>query len=114
LVGTALNPATPRRKPDGIVTRTLWGELAWQLGEAAGDAAGAYSLVADADASGVSPGSDTLRELFELFAPCLILVDEWLAFIRGLYRVDVPAGGFDANLTFAQALTEAARATRDT
>ena len=39
--------ATPRRKPDGIETRTLWGELAWQIGHAAGDAAGAYALVAD-------------------------------------------------------------------
>jgi hypothetical protein len=109
LVGTALNPATPRRKRDGVETRTLWGELAWQLGDAAGDAAGAYSLVADADARGANPGSHTLQELFDLFSPCLILVDEWLAFVRGLYGVDgLPAGSFDANLSFVQSLTEAA------
>jgi predicted AAA+ superfamily ATPase len=115
LVGTALNPATPRRKSDGTVTRTLWGEMAWQLGEAAGDGPGTYALVADADARGVSPGSDTLRELFDLLAPCLVLVDEWLAFVRGLYGVEgLPAGTFDANLTFVQALTEAALGTENT
>jgi predicted AAA+ superfamily ATPase len=105
LVGQALDPATPRRKEDGTETRTLWGELAWQLGGKDG-----YSLVAEADARGVSPGTDALRDLFELFAPCLVLIDEWVAYARQLYGVDgLPAGAFDANLSFAQALTEAAR-----
>ncbi|MBX5493410.1 MAG: ATP-binding protein, partial [Chloroflexi bacterium] len=113
LVGTALNPAQPRRKPDGVETRTLWGELAWQLGAEAGDARGAYALVAEADVRGVSPGADTLQELFELLSPCLVLIDEWVAFARQLYGVSgLPAGSFDANLTFAQALTEAARRVR--
>src|SRR5439155_9742783 len=105
LVGTALSPAQPRVKPDGTVVRTLWGELAWQLGEAEG-----YSLVAQADERGVSPGSEALVKLFELCQPCLVLIDEWVAYARQLYGVDgLPAGSFDANLTFAQALTEAAR-----
>ena len=34
LVGTALSPGQARTKPDGTVVRTLWGELAWQLGGA--------------------------------------------------------------------------------
>ena len=105
LVGTALSPAQPRRKPDGVETRTLWGEMAWQLGGKDG-----YALVAEADAAGVSPGSDALRDLFVYFEPCLILIDEWVAFARMLYGVrGLPAGSFDANLTFAQSLTEAAR-----
>src|SRR5581483_11129540 len=105
LVGTALSPSNPRRKPDGTVTRTLWGEMAWQLGGADG-----YGLVADADQKSVSPGSDALRDLFELFAPCLVLIDEWVAFVRQLEGVEgLPAGSFEANLTFAQALAEAAR-----
>ncbi len=105
LVGTALSPGQTRPKPGGIEVRTLWGELAWQLGGSDG-----YSLVAEADRTGVSPGSDALRDLFALHAPCLILIDEWVAFVRQLYNVDgLPAGSFDANLTFAQALTEAAR-----
>jgi hypothetical protein len=65
---------------------------------------------AEADQAGVSPGSDALRDLFEMFGPCLVLIDEWVAFVRQLYGVDgLAAGSFDANLTFAQSLTEAAR-----
>src|SRR5690349_9271112 len=40
LVGTALSPGQPHRKPDGTTIHTLWGELAYQLGGPAG-----YSLV---------------------------------------------------------------------
>ena len=32
LVGTALKPGQPEVKEDGTEVRTLWGELAWQLG----------------------------------------------------------------------------------
>jgi len=105
LVGTALSPGQTHTKQDGTKIHTLWGELAYQLGGPTG-----YSLVAEADRQGVSPGSDALRQLFEGSAPCLILIDEWVAFVRQLYGVEgLPAGSFDANLTFAQALTEAAR-----
>jgi predicted AAA+ superfamily ATPase len=109
LVGTALSPSEVRRKLDGTEVRTLWGELAWQLGEARG-----YAMVADADRQGVSPGSDTLRELFATSGPCLVLIDEWVAYARNLYGAAGPGGSFDANLTFAQALTEAARAAPNT
>ena len=106
LVGTALSPAQVRKKEDGTVTRTLWGELAWQVRGKKG-----YALVADADKAGVSPGSDILRQLLADAAPCLILIDEWIAYARQLFAVsDLPAGSFDANLSFAQALSEAARA----
>ncbi|MFO7663327.1 MAG: DUF499 domain-containing protein, partial [Chloroflexota bacterium] len=110
LVGVALSPAQPSKKPDGTTVRTLWGEMAWQLLGAKG-----YKLVAEADKHGVSPGSDVLRELFKQATPCLVLIDEWIAYVRQLYgKDDMPAGSFDANLTFAQALTEAARAVSGT
>lgn len=32
LVGNKISPGRPVTKPDGTVVRTLWGELAWQLG----------------------------------------------------------------------------------
>ena len=32
LVGNKISPGNPSVKPDGTVVRTLWGELAWQLG----------------------------------------------------------------------------------
>jgi predicted AAA+ superfamily ATPase len=110
LVGTQLSAAEVRTKPDGMRVHTLWGEMAWQLGQAAGDAAGAYALVAADDQSGTSPGSEKLAALFERCAPALVLIDEWVAFARQLYgKEGLPAGSFDANMTFAQALTEAAK-----
>ena len=106
IVGVALSPAQPSTKSDGTIVRTIWGEMAWQLLGAEG-----YALVAEADKHGVSPGSDVLRDLFKRAAPCLILIDEWIAYVRMLYgKDDMPGGSFDANLTFAQGLTEAARA----
>jgi predicted AAA+ superfamily ATPase len=106
LVGTALSPGQAHTKSDGTVVRTLWGDLAWQLLGKDG-----YALVAEADRQGVSPGSDVLRQLFAAASPCLILIDEWVAYMRQLYGVSgLPAGSFDANLSFAQALTEAAKA----
>src|SRR5208282_4083677 len=38
LVGNRISPGNPVTKADGTVVRTLWGELAWQLGYAAGGA----------------------------------------------------------------------------
>jgi predicted AAA+ superfamily ATPase len=32
LVGNKISPGNPVTKPDGTVVRTLWGELAYQLG----------------------------------------------------------------------------------
>ena len=106
LVGTAISPGQPHKKPDGTVVQTLWGDLAWQLVGKEG-----YRRVADADKQGVSPGSNVLRELFQNAGPTLVLIDEWVAYLRQLYGKDgLPAGSFDANLTFAQAMTEAAHA----
>jgi predicted AAA+ superfamily ATPase len=105
LVGTRLNPAKGQIKPEGMTISTFWGEMAYQLGGPEG-----YALVAENDRTGTSPGSETLKELFDKFSPALILIDEWVAFARQLYHVDdLPAGSFDANMTFAQALTEAAK-----
>lgn len=104
LVGQQLQPSTVLTKPDGTEVRTIWGELAWQLGGAEG-----YALVADADRAGVNPG-EALTTLLHRFAPCLILIDEWVAYARNLYGVSgLPAGSFDAQFSFAQALTDAAR-----
>jgi len=102
LVGTRISPGQATVKPDGIEVNTLWGELAWQLGGAEG-----YALVAESDRTGTNPG-DALRTLLQRAAPCLILIDEWVAYARGLYADDtLRAGTFDTHFSFAQALTEA-------
>jgi len=104
LVGNRLSPADVHTKPDGTVVRTLWGELAWQLGGKEG-----YAMVRSADEKAVSPG-DSLRLLFNKYSPCLILIDEWVAYARQLYnKSDLPAGDFDAHFTFAQTLSESAK-----
>ena len=51
-----------------------------------------------------------LRELFNEYGPCLILIDEWVAYARQLHdQSDLPAGSFETQFTFAQALTESAK-----
>lgn len=67
-------------------------------------------MVADNDAKGIAPGSNLLESLFKKFAPCLILIDEWVAYLRQIYKVEgLPSGSFDANLSFVQSLTEAVK-----
>jgi predicted AAA+ superfamily ATPase len=104
LVGNKISPGNPVTKPDGTVVRTLWGELAWQLGGKK-----AYARIAKDDERATSPG-DVLRELLREHGPCLILIDEWVAYARQLHdQSDLPAGGFETQFTFAQALTESAK-----
>ncbi len=91
---------------DGQTIRTLWGDLAWQLGGAE-----AYALVADADASGTSPGKAVLETLLKTHAPCVILIDELVAYVRQFEEgKSLTGGSFDSNLSFVQALTESLKA----
>jgi predicted AAA+ superfamily ATPase len=104
LVGNKISPGNPVTKEDGTVVRTLWGELAWQLGKRK-----AYERVRLDDERATSPG-DVLRELFVEYGPCLILIDEWVAYARQLHdQSDLPGGGFETQFSFAQALTESAK-----
>lgn len=89
-----------------VQVHTLWGDLAWQLGGEEG-----YALVASADQSGTSPGKDVLEQVLKLYSPCVILVDELVAYIRQFEEGKALSGGtFDSNLSFIQALTEALKA----
>jgi predicted AAA+ superfamily ATPase len=104
LVGNRISPGNPVTKPDGTVVRTLWGELAWQLGGQK-----ALARVQADDEKATSPG-DALRELLKEYGPCLVLIDEWVAYARQLHdQSDLPAGSFETQFTFAQALTESAK-----
>ncbi|GAC1377123.1 MAG: Swt1 family HEPN domain-containing protein [Ktedonobacteraceae bacterium] len=108
LVGHAISPAQVDKKADGCEVHTMWGEMAWQLLGKEG-----YAMVAEDDRAGVSPGSEVLRRLFVAASPALILIDEWVVLVRQLYskgEKDLVAGSFEANLSFAQNLTEAAKA----
>src|SRR5437764_472667 len=104
LVGNKISPGNPSTKRDGTVVRTLWGELAWQLGGKK-----AFARIQADDEKATSPG-DVLREFFNEYGPSLILIDEWVAYARQLHdAADLPAGSFETQFTFAQALTECAK-----
>ena len=79
--------------------------MAWQLG-----GADAFDMIAENDAKGIAPGSNLLEAIFRQCSPCLILIDEWVAYLRQIYKADgLPSGSFDANLSFVQSLTEAVK-----
>jgi predicted AAA+ superfamily ATPase len=104
LDGTAHSPGQPWKHGTQII-KTLWGELAWQLGGGEG-----FALVEGADATGTSPGKDVLKALMEKYAPCVILIDELVAYIRQFQDGQPLSGGsFDSNLSFLQALMEAVK-----
>jgi predicted AAA+ superfamily ATPase len=105
-VGISFSPGEVVRHEDGVQLRTIWGHLARELG-----GRDSYALVADSDRQGLAPGSDLLVTLLRRHVPCLILIDEWVAFLRQLYgKSDTPAGSFASNLTFAHSLSEAVKA----
>src|SRR5262249_28065604 len=104
LDGTARAPGQGWRR-DRQTIKTLWGELGWQLGESEG-----FALVKDADATGTSPGKEVLRELLVAYSPCVVLIDELVAYIRQFPENQILSGGsYDSNLSFVQALTEAVK-----
>ncbi len=106
LVGTALAVAQTRVKEDGTEVATMWGEIAYQLLGPRG-----YALIAASDKAGTSPGKELLEDILRAASPCLILIDEWVAVLRQLPgKTNLPLGSFAANISFAQSLTEAAKA----
>lgn len=104
LVGTQMQAGQPVPKPEGMQVRTMWGELAYQLGGAEG-----YSMVAGADETSTGPGA-ALADVLRRYAPCVILIDEWVAYARQLTEETALSGGtFETQFTFAQTLTEAVK-----
>jgi predicted AAA+ superfamily ATPase len=115
IVGTAYDPSTKRRPVTmpGITINTIWGEIAAQLAESAGNP-DLYNIIKTSDAKHTSPGSKTFVDLFNKCGPCVILMDELVAYAKKLYGVsDLPAGSFDNFITFIQEITEAARASKN-
>jgi hypothetical protein len=106
LDGNALAPSQAV-KHEGCEANTLWGELAWQLGGLE-----AYKKVEPSDRNGTSPGKEILADLLESAAPCVILIDELVAYMRQFDDTRrLPGGTLETLTSFLQALTEAATAT---
>lgn len=101
IVGTRFSPVLPEIKEDGTEVGTIWGEIAWQLGGKK-----AFDQIAESDINPGNPG-DHLRKVIEAAAPCIILIDEWVAYAAQLLGDATYRGGnFDTQFYFAQALTE--------
>jgi hypothetical protein len=99
--GNQLSPGDVKKRGN-ISVNTLWGELAWQLGGAE-----AYEMVKQSDLNGTSPGKEILIPLISKYAPCVILVDELVAYVRQFEPgKSLPGGTYDSNLSFIQALME--------
>jgi predicted AAA+ superfamily ATPase len=104
IVGNRISPGIRHPKPDGSVVNTIWGEVAWQLGKEEG-----YKIVQESDEKGTNPGGDLVK-LLKRFSPCIILIDEWVAYVRQLHENnDLNAGSYGTHMSFAQALCEAAK-----
>lgn len=104
LDGSYLSPSQPRKTDDGIVLKTLWGELAYQLGGAE-----AYEFVRGSDEAMSAPGSNDLTRMMRAIGrPVLILIDELLDYATKAAAVKVGRGYLvDQVQSFIKALTQA-------
>jgi predicted AAA+ superfamily ATPase len=99
-VGTAAGANQPIAIDGTRTVKSLWGLIAVKLGGWK-----AYEKIKASDESRTNPGSEALIPILKEAAPCLILLDEVVAYARNLDGV--PYDGF---VSFLQSLTEAANA----
>lgn len=108
LSGEYLDPARGR-EVDGRTIRTLWGELAYQLG---GWPAYDAQLVSGGH-EGPPPGGEKLGRLLSAAGPSLILLDEVLVYAATAKAVTMGSTTLDRQvLLFVQHLTEAVNQAR--
>jgi hypothetical protein len=97
------DPVQGRQSPLGIRTRTLWGELALQLGGKE-----LYQEIEANDQSQAAP-KGVYAKILQHAAPCLILLDELADYCVGASAVKVVDSNLaDQTISFIQELTEAA------
>lgn len=80
IVGSDMDPANGISHGE-LTTRTLWGEIAFQIGKAAG-----YKLVKSSDEDLVAPGTQVLDKLIGN-GPALIMLDEVARYLRSAKAV---------------------------
>ncbi len=101
----ARNARSDRSDPDAPNTRTMWGELAYQLYGLDG-----YEYLKEYDQDRNAPGGNTLKGLFDLGdEPALILIDEIAAYLEAASAVEVGTTTLaDQTLSFVLSLLETA------
>lgn len=91
---------------EGFTIRTLWGEIAYQLGGRA-----AYEKIRGNDEARVAPTATAFKEVLQDAGPALILIDELADYGVKAAGVIVGAGTlFQQTVSFVQSLTEAVAA----
>ena len=99
LSGTWLSPTDANVTEDGAPLNTLWGVMAYQLG-----GQDAYDIIGKAARrQDTSPGGEQLDKLFQHVGPCVILIDELVAYMLNTGE------NLEVNYTFVQILSEAVR-----
>ena len=84
---------------DPLKGRTLWGDIAHQLG--------CYELVKEYDEKKVAPGKDLIFKMLSENKPVLILMDELLQYVVRALGVEVKEGTLKGQVqSFLKALTE--------
>ncbi len=100
------NDPAQGRKVDGFTIRTLWGELAYQLGGAT-----SYEIIRVNDEKQIAP-KGLFKKVLEQCKPCLILIDELADYCVSASAVKVEASNLsDQTVSFMQELTEAVTGT---
>ncbi|MBK9748864.1 MAG: ATP-binding protein [Chloroflexi bacterium] len=104
LDGSYLSPTKARITADGLTLKTLWGEMAYQLGGAK-----AYEFLRASDEAMSAPGSRDITEMLRaLNKPVLILLDEVLDYATKAAGVKVGRGYLVEQVqSFIKALTQA-------
>ena len=109
LDGVALS-LSGRATNEGLRINTLWGEIAYQLGGKT-----FFEKIRDSDEGRYSPGSEVLSDILKEARPCIILIDEFLAYLIRAQAISIGGGTLaDQSLTFLQELATAVAGTERT
>jgi predicted AAA+ superfamily ATPase len=105
---TTNDPTQGRTTSTGIRVRTMWGELAYQLG-----GADAYEIIRANDESRTAPAG-LFKKVLSVCKPALILVDELADYcVKASAQQVVGSNLSDQTISFIQELTEAVAATNN-
>ena len=87
---------------DGLKIKTLWGEIAYQLG-----GKDAYEMIRQNDEDRIAPSASLIKPILEACQPSLILIDELADYCVKASGISVGGGTlFNQTNSFIQTLTE--------
>lgn len=102
------NDPAQGRVADGITIRTIWGEIAYQLGGVS-----AYNLVKENDEK-LSAPKGIFKKVLELCKPALILIDELADYCVSASAITIGNSSLsDQTISFMQEFTEAVASTEN-